>query len=56
MAWLPKGSLATHPCGFEITYCLGIPKKAAERFAARFAAKEAFYKAIAPLAEQPLRF
>jgi len=30
----------------ELTYCLSIPAKSAERFAARFAAKEAFYKAL----------
>lgn len=30
----------------EITYCLSNPTKSAERFAARFAAKEAFYKAL----------
>jgi phosphopantetheine--protein transferase-like protein len=30
----------------EITYCLSMPHKAAERFAVRFAAKEALYKAI----------
>lgn len=30
----------------EIDYCLSIPAKSAERFAVRFAAKEAFYKAI----------
>lgn len=30
----------------EITYCLQTPTKSAERFAARFAAKEAFYKAL----------
>ena len=29
----------------EIEYCLHTPKKSAERFAARFAAREAFYKA-----------
>jgi holo-[acyl-carrier protein] synthase len=29
----------------EINYCLEIPLKSAERFAVRFAAKEAFYKA-----------
>ncbi len=29
----------------EITYCLQVPSKSAERFAARFAAKEAFFKA-----------
>jgi holo-[acyl-carrier protein] synthase len=33
----------------EITYCLANPLKSAERFAARFAAKEAFLKAISPL-------
>jgi len=30
----------------EIVYCLTVPAKTAERFAARFAAKEAFYKAF----------
>jgi len=30
----------------EIEYCLQTPKKSAERFAARFAAKEAFFKAL----------
>jgi len=30
----------------EIDYCLSIPAKSAERFAARFAAREAFYKAL----------
>jgi holo-[acyl-carrier protein] synthase len=30
----------------EIEYCLSIPVKSAERFAARFAAKEAFFKAL----------
>ena len=30
----------------EIVHCLSVPVKAAERFAARFAAKEAFYKAV----------
>jgi len=29
----------------EITYCLSNPAKSAERFAARFAAREAFFKA-----------
>lgn len=29
----------------EIAYCLEIPAKSSERFAVRFAAKEAFYKA-----------
>lgn len=32
----------------EIAYCLSEPEKAAERFAVRFAAKEAFYKALSP--------
>jgi len=30
----------------EIDYCLTVPIKSAERFAARFAAKEAFFKAL----------
>jgi holo-[acyl-carrier protein] synthase len=30
----------------EIDYCLSVPVKSAERFAARFAAKEACYKAL----------
>lgn len=30
----------------EIDYCLEIPIKSAERFAARFTAKEAFFKAL----------
>jgi len=30
----------------EIDYCLSISAKSAERFAARFAAREAFYKAL----------
>ncbi len=38
----------------EIDYCLSNPKKSAERFAVRFAAKEAFYKAIIPLLKEPL--
>ncbi|MFA6066811.1 MAG: 4'-phosphopantetheinyl transferase superfamily protein [Candidatus Babeliaceae bacterium] len=33
----------------EINYCLLVPCKSAERFAARFAVKEAFYKAVTPL-------
>jgi len=32
----------------EITYCRTVPRKSAERFAARFAAKEAAYKAFSP--------
>lgn len=30
----------------EIAYCLSVPAKSAERFAARFAAKEAAFKAL----------
>lgn len=30
----------------EIEYCLSCPAKSAERFAARFAAREAFFKAL----------
>lgn len=30
----------------EIAYCLAVPAKSAERFAARFAAREAFFKAV----------
>ena len=33
----------------EIDYCLSMPIKSAERFAARFAAKEALYKALSQL-------
>lgn len=33
----------------EIDYCLSVPIKSAERFAARFAAKEALYKALSQL-------
>lgn len=33
----------------EIEYCLSVPAKMAERFAARFAAKEALYKAVCQL-------
>jgi len=34
----------------EIYYCLENPTKSAERFAARFAVREAFFKALAQLA------
>lgn len=33
----------------ELDYCLSIPAKRAERFAARFAAKEALFKALSSL-------
>ncbi|HVX01477.1 MAG TPA: holo-ACP synthase [Candidatus Babeliaceae bacterium] len=38
----------------EIDYCLSLPIKSAERFAVRFAAKEAFFKAISPLLDKPI--
>ena len=41
-----KKSLSRIYTDNEITYCLSNKKKTAERFAVRFAAKEAFYKAI----------
>ena len=37
----------------EIAYCLQTPVKSAERFAARFAAKEALYKALTHAHNQP---
>lgn len=37
----------------EIAHCLEIPIKSAERFAARFAYKEALFKAISHLNSQP---
>ena len=40
----------------EIAYCLQDSAYAAQRFATRFAAKEAFYKAISPLLKKPLPF
>lgn len=33
-------------CQAEIDHCLSCPVKSAERFAARFAVREAFYKAV----------
>ena len=41
-----KNRLARIFSEHEITYSLSNPKKAAERLAARFAAKEAFFKAL----------
>jgi len=38
----------------ELSYCCAVPIKTAERLAVRFAAKEAFYKAIFPLLRKPL--
>jgi phosphopantetheine--protein transferase-like protein len=40
----------------EITYCLKNPYKSAERFAVRFAAREAFFKALQPMLCKPLPF
>jgi holo-[acyl-carrier protein] synthase len=40
----------------EIAYCLQDTMQAAQRFATRFAAKEAFYKALNPLLKKPLPF
>lgn len=40
----------------EIDYCLGNKVKSAERFAIRFAAKEAFYKAVSSLLKKPIPF
>lgn len=41
-----EAQLARILCAAEISYCLSIPAQSAERFAVRFAAKEAFYKAL----------
>lgn len=35
----------------EIIFCRSVPAKSAERFAVRFAAKEALFKALAPYAD-----
>lgn len=40
----------------ELSYSLANPLKAPERLAVRFAAKEAFYKAVTPLLAQPVPF
>lgn len=40
----------------EIDYCLSIPNKAAERFSARFAAKEALLKAVTDLLKKKVNF
>ncbi len=38
----------------EIAYCLKVPLKSAERFAVRFAAKEALFKALCHLKRSPV--
>lgn len=38
----------------EVSYCRSIIQKSAERFAVRFAAKEALFKALAPLTNTPV--
>lgn len=40
----------------ELRYCFGSPLKTAERLAARFAAREACFKALAPHTLRPLPF
>lgn len=40
----------------EIDYCMSNVSKTSERFAARFAAKEAFYKALSPIRLQNIPF
>lgn len=40
----------------EISYCLEIPLQSAERFAVRFAAKEAFYKSYCAWQTQAIPF
>jgi len=42
----PKDKLQKIFSDHEIDYCLETPKKSPERFAARFAVKEAFFKAL----------
>jgi len=40
----------------ELDYCFGSPAKTAERLAARFATREAFFKALSPHCSRPLPF
>jgi holo-[acyl-carrier protein] synthase len=42
----PKKSLQRIFSNQEIAYCLSVPIKSAERFAVRFAAREALYKSL----------
>lgn len=46
----PKPELLKILSEQEIDYCLNTPAKTAERFAARFATKEAFFKAFGQMA------
>lgn len=52
----PTGQLAYIFSPEEIKYCCEIPLKSAERFAVRFAAKEAFYKAYCAWQPQAVSF
>lgn len=49
-----KKSLRRVFSDLEITYCLQEQSKSAERFAVRFAAREALLKALQPLLKRPL--
>lgn len=40
----------------EIQYCMAVPVKSAERFAARWAIKEACYKALCPFFNEKIPF
>lgn len=52
----PKNILARIFTEQEINYCLQNSLKSAERFAARFTAKEAVYKALCSLLDHPISF
>lgn len=55
-AWLSynPAKLSRIFSALELDYCFATPTKTAERLAVRFAAKEAFYKAVSPILKQPL--
>ena len=55
-AQFPHKKLARIYTTYEIDYCFSNSAKTAERLAVRFAAKEAAYKALVSLTEQPLSF
>lgn len=40
----------------EIAYCLKVPRLSAQRFAVRFAVREAFFKAFSVMQKSPLPF